>query len=288
MNRVDFKKKLIIGTANFVNKYGVDSLKINENEIIKILEFSKKNKINKIDTAESYLNKKKIFKKNYKNFQFTTKIMPDHKWISFDYCQKKLDEHFKLFNENKIHTLLFHDFSILFQREGSTIFNNLEKLKKKKYFKKIGLSIYDVEDLDYLVSNYNLDIIQCPYNVLDKRIIKSGWFDKLKNKGIKIHARSIFLQGLLVNEFICQKIYFKRWKKNFIEWFEILKENDISPIDYCLNDLLDHNFDQIIIGVNSCENLKEILNFRKIKNRKNQMLKINKNDIKLIDPRNWK
>ena len=50
MNRVDFKKKLIIGTANFVNKYGVDSVKINENEIIKILEFSKKNKINKIYT----------------------------------------------------------------------------------------------------------------------------------------------------------------------------------------------------------------------------------------------
>ena len=76
MNRVDFKKKLIIGTANFVNKYGVDSVKINENEIIKILKFLKKNKINKIDTAESYLNKKKFFKKNYKNFQFTTKIIP--------------------------------------------------------------------------------------------------------------------------------------------------------------------------------------------------------------------
>lgn len=288
MNRVDFTKKLIIGTANFVNKYGADSVKINQNEIIKILKFSKKNKINKIDTAESYLNKKKIFKKVYENFQFTSKVAPDHRWISFDYCQKKLDEHFKLFNGNRIHTLLFHDSSILFQSEGSKIFNNLENLKKKKYFKKIGLSIYDVKHLNYLVSNYNLDVIQCPYNIIDKRIIQSGWFDKLKNKGIKIHARSIFLQGLLVNELICKKNYFKKWKKNFLEWFQFLKNNNISPIDYCLNDLLNYNFDQIIIGVNNCENLKEIVNFRKIKNKKNKIFKIKNSDIKLIDPRNWK
>ena len=66
-----------------------------------------------------------------------------------------------------------------------------------------------------------------------------------------------------------------------------LKNNNISPISYCLNDLLSHDFDQIIIGINSRDNLNEILNFKLIQNKDN----INDfiiNDLKLIDPRNWK
>ena len=60
----------------------------------------------------------------------------------------------------------------------------------------------------------------------------------------------------------------------------------MSPIDYCLNDLLRYNFDKIIIGINSKKNLNEIINFKKIDKKK--MKDFNINDNKLIDPRNWK
>ena len=54
MNRHNFKKKFIIGSANFTQKYGADTTKINQNEIKKILNFAKKNNINTIDTADTY------------------------------------------------------------------------------------------------------------------------------------------------------------------------------------------------------------------------------------------
>ena len=60
----------------------------------------------------------------------------------------------------------------------------------------------------------------------------------------------------------------------------------MTPIDYCLNDLLRYNFDKIIIGINSEQNLNEIINFKKINKKK--MKDFNINDKKLIDPRNWK
>ena len=63
MNKSKFTKQLIIGSANFVQKYGVDSRLINKDEIKKILHLAKINNINKIDTADSYLNKSNIFKK---------------------------------------------------------------------------------------------------------------------------------------------------------------------------------------------------------------------------------
>jgi len=286
MNRFQLKKKIVIGSANFAQKYGADSIKITSHEIKKILNLAKKNSICKIDTAESYLKDKKIFKNINKKFKFLSKISPDYKWTSLEFCQKKLNHHFNNLNTNKIQTLLLHDSEILFTKYGTKIFRNLEDLKKKKYFQKIGLSIYDTDCLNYTTSNFDLDVVQCPYNILDKRILTTGWFDKLKDLGIETHVRSIFLQGLLVNKSVYKKKYFKKWQKQISEWFMFLENNKISPIDYCLSDLLHNDFDKIIIGINNFYNLKEIINFKII--NKNKMFDLKIDDLKLIDPRKWK
>ena len=286
MNKTQLIKRLVIGSANFTQKYGADPIKLNYKENRKILKLAKNIGIYEIDTAKTYLKRKDIFLDMDKKFKFSTKIIPNSKWVSLEFCQKQLEDHFKSFSTNKIETLLFHDIKILFTKRGMKIFKNLEVLKKKKFFKKIGLSIYDTSCLNYLNSNYNFDVVQCPYNILDKRILTTGWHDKLKNQGIETHIRSIFLQGLLVNKSVYKKFYFKKWQKLFFNWFQNLENNNISPIDYCLSDLLNFDFDKIIIGINNSKNLKEIINFKSIK--KNKMINFNISDTKVIDPRNWK
>ena len=286
MNNSYFKNRLVIGTANFSQKYGANPIKIKKNETKKIFKLAKKNKINLIDTADSYLKHKIIFRDIDKNFIFFTKISPDANWVSLEYCEEKLKKHFLELNNNKIETILFHDIKIFFTKNGRKIFDNLELLKKKRYFQKIGFSIYDFSYIKNLIRNYNFDVLQCPYNVLDKRILNSGWFDKLKKHRKEIHIRSIFLQGLLVNKSIYKKKYFKKWNTLFHDWFKNLENNNISPIDYCLSDLLNFDFDKIIIGINNSKNLKEIINFKSIK--KNKMQNYENNDLELIDPRNWK
>lgn len=287
MNKNELKKRFVIGTANFTQKYGADPKKVSLREINKILNLANENGINKIDTASAYLQNENIFKNIKKKFKFTSKIIPNPKWVSLEFCQNKLDEHFKILNIDQAETLLFHDIEILFSKFGIKIFKNLEILKKKKYFKKIGISIYDVNNLNFITSNYNLDIVQCPYNIFDKRIILSGWFEKLKKKNIQIQIRSIFLQGLLINKKVYKKKYFKKWRNFFIEWFNYLDSKNISPINYCLTDIINYDFDQIIIGVNNYNNLKEIINFNKI-NKDSKLMNFKINDIKIIDPRNWK
>jgi aryl-alcohol dehydrogenase-like predicted oxidoreductase len=285
LNKIKLIKRFVIGSANFTQKYGVDTIKVNNNEIKKILRLAKKNSIYKIDTAEGYLKNKNFFKNIDKKFKFISKIIPDSKWISLEYCQKKLEDHFKLFKNNKIETLLLHDTQILFKKNGPKIFKNLEVLKQKKYFKKIGLSIYDTKCLNLIIPKFNIDVIQCPYNILDKRVITTGWYDKLKNQGKEIHVRSIFLQGLLVNKSVHKKKYFTKWNNFFFNWFQFLENNNISSIDYCLSDLLKYDFDQIIVGINNSNNLKQIINFKTID--KNKMTNFKIDDIKLIDPRKW-
>ncbi len=130
------KKRLVIGAANFSQKYGASPIQIKKKEIIKIFNLAKKNKINLVDTAESYLKHKTIFRDVDKNFKFFTKILPDANWVSLEFCEKKLKKHFLKLNNNKVETIFFHDINILFTKNGKKIFSNLELLKKKKIFSK--------------------------------------------------------------------------------------------------------------------------------------------------------
>ena len=285
MNKIQFKKKIILGTANFTQKYGIKRLILGTQDIEHIFYLAHKNKINTIDTASAYLKKNKL-KNIGKRFKIITKIKPDSSWLSLEICEKKLKNHFFKLGTNKVYALLLHDYKILISKNGFKIFKNLEALKKK-YFNKIGISIYDTQTLDFIISNYKLDIVQCSYNILDKRIITSGWFNRLKKENIEIHARSIFLQGLLVNKQLSKNKYFKKWERFFLKWFQWLEKNNISPIDYCINDLLSKDFDQIIFGVNDHAHLREIINFQTIK-KNNKIFNFVKNDLKLIDPRSWK
>ena len=81
--------------------------------------------------------------------------------------------------------------------------------------------------------------------------------------------------------------YIQKWNKFFYDWFQYLDKRKISPIDYCLTDLMNFDFDQIIIGINNYNNLNEIVNFNKIK-KVDKLIDFQINDINLIDPRNWK
>ena len=66
--------------------------------------------------------------------------------------------------------------------------------------------------MDFIISNYKIDIVQCSYNIIDNRILTSVGGSKIKKENIEVHARSIFLQGLLVNRQFYQKKYLKNGK----------------------------------------------------------------------------
>ena len=73
MNKQTLKKRLVIGTANFTQKYGAHPIKVNINQINKILNLAKKNQIYEIDTAAAYLKNKTFLKKLIRNFNLLQK-----------------------------------------------------------------------------------------------------------------------------------------------------------------------------------------------------------------------
>ena len=279
--------KIAIGCANIGHDYGIDSRKINSKEIRKIFNFCNKKKIRFFDTADSYENSYKILKTNSYNIKLDTKILINNKWLNYNFCVKHMIVTKKKINNKKIDTLYIHNPDFLLKKNSKNIVNNLKKLKKNRYYKKLGISIYDFETFFKNFKNFKFDVVQCPLNIFDQRLIKGGYLKKFKKLKLKVHIRSIFLQGLLINKKFKENVKFKNYKKLLNNYFLYLKDKKIKPLDLCLNYIFKHkNLDKIIIGINSKNQLDEILNFKKTSfNSYNQFDYRHKK--KLIDPRKW-
>mgnify|MGYP001334834031 CR=1 FL=1 len=278
---------LVLGTAQFDEKYGINRIKkkLSFKSKKKIISFLKKNKINTIDTASNYKNAEyDLGKIGIKKFNIITKIPKLKKKFEikeqlFSYIFNSLTK----LRIKKIHALLIHDIRDLDKKNKFEYLNFLKYLKKKKIVKKIGISIYNFKDLNKIIKFWTPDIVQLPYNIFDRRIENKPFLNMVKKYRIEIHARSIYLQGLLVQKSKNKK--FKKWEKLFNEWFLWCKQNHIKPFEAAyLFVKKNSNIKKIIIGVDDIAQLNKIT---KIKRKIDKFPKFNCKDRKLLNPYNW-
>lgn len=286
-------KKVVIGTANFNNKYGINNTQINFSELkYNLFKYIRKKKINFFDTSLNYkLDKNFINKLNFQDSKIITKFsLPKKNKNKFlDNLQTELLNKKKQFKIKNYEAILLHNVNDLNSTFKNKIIENLKNLKKKRLVKKIGVSIYSPNDLKVVFANFNPDFIQAPINVFDKRLIESHWMKIIKKNKICIQARSVFLQGLLLmssKDLKKQRVDKKLIKKirDFEKWCKIKR---ISRLEACLQFINDLNSVRYLtVGVNSKSNLKEILNANK-KRRKIDFKDFSLRNTKLIDPRKW-
>lgn len=281
-------KKLIIGTANFGQKYGLKKNKINRKEIFKILNYSYKTGIKTIDTAINYgVSEKIIGKSQNKEWKIISKIpkIPCKTKKIDVYLNKIINKSIRNLNNKKLYGILIHNPDDLLNKRGPEIYKSLLKIKNKKLIKKIGVSIYNFEHIDILTKKFKLDIIQIPFNLIDRRLLNRKILKNLKSQKIEIHVRSIFLKGLLLEEKLPKK--FQKWNYLWSEIHKFKKKNNINNLELCLNFIKKYKFiDKFIIGIDNLEHLREII--KVLKNIKiTQAPFIKCDDKKLIDPTQW-
>ena len=85
----------------------------------------------------------------------------------------------------------------------------------------------------------------------------------VRQKKIEIHIRSIFLQGLLVNDLKYIPKKFKIYKKYFLRWKNFCEKLDINKIEGCLNFLSKQKLNsKYVIGFKNENELLELLNLK--------------------------
>jgi aryl-alcohol dehydrogenase-like predicted oxidoreductase len=151
----------------------------------------------------------------------------------------------------------------------------------------IGYSVYSPDEADLLEKVYKPDMIQIPFNLIDRRILNNDWLLEQKHKNIKIHARSIFLQGLLLLPLDQIPNKFQIWLKIWNTWHQWLQVNSSLPMATCLNFVASNPMiDGLVIGVDNLAHLKEIVGAYD-ESMPTYIPSISSEDVRLINPSNW-
>ena len=278
--------KLILGSANFSKGYGIDKKNFfDTSKNNQLISFCNKNKIKFIDTAYSYNNSNNIFKNtSVKGFKIITKITKEN-FVSENFFKKKIITDLKILKIKSYYAILFHNYKDI-SYKNKIILKSLLYLKKKGFVKKIGVSLYDKKEYFFFKKYFNPEVIQIQANVLDRRFLDQSFLKKVKKNKCEIHARSVFLQGLLINNKKPPKIV----KALINEWRIFCNKYNINKIEYCLNFLKKYkHLDYLVIGFSSLDQIKLVYYYYKQIKKKNivYITKVKKNFNYILNPKNW-
>ena len=278
--------KIALGTVQFGLDYGATNLngQVPIDEVKNILAFAKNNEIDTLDTASSYGNSEQVLGEvGVHGYQVITKT------ISLENNVDKVVDSFHKSLESlglkQVRGLLVHEINNVENKQFDVLFSQLNKLKQEGLVKKIGFSTYTPEQVNFLLKNFDFDIIQVPFNVIDTRLIQGKQLQVLKRKGIEVHARSIFLQGILLNLDHLSD-YFSTWEKQFTEYQVMVKSSGLSLLEYALNFVLNtQEIDRVLVVVSNERELREILKSVK---EPEPLAPYSINDVNLLNPSLWK
>ena len=278
--------KLALGTVQFGLDYGVtnQSGKVEESKIEGILGFAKSNGIDTLDTASGYGNSEQVLGGvGVNGYQIITKTASLKYGV--DEVIKGFYQSLKYLNQKSVDGLLIHDINEVNDKEFDDLFERLHELKRQGLINKIGFSTYTPKQVNFLLENFDFDIIQLPFNVFDTRLAEGGQLQALKKKNIEIHARSVFLQGILL-DFNNLSSYFSTWRGQFDKYQEVVEKSGMSLLEYALNFALNtQEIGKVLVGVNSEQQLREIFQSAQ-KEGKSSAYPIN--DVNLLNPSLWK
>lgn len=187
--------KLGLGTVQFGLDYGVSNPggRTTEPAAAAILDSAVEAGVRVFDTAPAYGNSEDIL----------GRLLPDNR----DLCvvskvsgspSRSIPASLSRLRRSRLYACLVHQPADLSRDDGKRILGELAEAKARGLVEKIGVSVYGAKDIDRAVALFKPDVVQVPASVFDQRLLASGHLDALKRSGVEIHARSIFLQGVVL------------------------------------------------------------------------------------------
>jgi aryl-alcohol dehydrogenase-like predicted oxidoreductase len=185
--------KLGLGTVQFGQAYGISNMRgqVARDEAATILRRAAEAGVQVLDTAANYGDAEIVLAAlDTAPFRIVTKTCSVKDGVAAVVARAKLSA-----QTLKADTLLVHAVADL---EAPGLWPALQTLKSEGVFRRIGISTYVADDPATLAARFKPDVIQLPFSLLDQRLLQDGSLARLRDLGVEVHARSLFLQGLLL------------------------------------------------------------------------------------------
>lgn len=287
--------KLALGTVQFGLAYGVANKvgQVNREEVRQILQLAKSSGLDILDTAIAYGQSEQVLGElGISEFKVVTKLPEIPEGISNleDWVEEQLFASRRRLGLSSVYAVLLHRSQDLLGANGSRLTKALEHLKFRGVVEKIGVSIYDPNELASVTQVMTIDLVQAPLNLLDRRLEVSGWLRRLRDQGVEVHTRSTFLQGLLLMPRSEIPDKFERWSSLWDNWHRTLSDLKITATVACLSYPLSlPEVDRVVVGVDNLEQLQQIIqiSLEDINKIDQAFTSLKSDDQRLINPTYW-
>jgi aryl-alcohol dehydrogenase-like predicted oxidoreductase len=263
--------ELGLGTVQFGLQYGVSNTsgQTSLNEAREILYSASSYGIRYLDTARAYGSSEQVVGQlttESSEWKIITKLppLPDtvtdttaiHSWV-----RESVEASLQALNRRSVYGVLAHNTHDAVGPCAPAIFEGLLCCVRDGLATKIGASIYDRAQLEHVTTQYPADLVQVPVNIFDQRLTVDNTLSNLRQRGIEIHARSIFLQGLILMQPDATPRYFDPIRQHLVKFQKACEELQTVPVVMALSFLKQLPVDVALVGVNSQQHLEEIAHF---------------------------
>ena len=282
--------RIVLGGAQLGLPYGIlnGGETLSREEVARILDTAVDHGIDAIDTAIAYGQSELVIGETAQNrFKIISKLPPIPSDVSnvSQWVRTQVDASLSRLKCSSLDALLLHRSQDLTDAHGAELYAAINSLKVEKIIQRFGVSIYAPDELTGIIGTFDIDVVQAPLNVFDRRIL--GVIDQLTALNIEVHVRSVFLQGVLIAKPENRPQRFQPWSEHFARFDEWVNASGMSAMACCLGFALQQSgVAKLVIGTTSPKSLTEIMT--SIPNMKLEVpADLQSLSEQLIDPRVW-
>lgn len=287
-----------LGTAQLGLAYGISnrSGQPSKAEAAAILECALDQGIDTIDTAPAYGEAEALLGRLLPagaDVRIVTKTAPlagtEVSAADCEEARRSAERSLERLRRDRLDGLLVHHGSDLALPGGERLAEEVIGLRDAGIATCIGVSVYDREEIDVARKLLPLDVVQFPLNILDQRLLRDGTLAELHEEGVELHARSTFLQGLLLMETDDLPARLAKAKQPLHRYHEARRRLGLTPIEAALGFASSvPGVDVALVGANSVRELEEcVLALRERPGPGMDYASLAVDDPRLIDPRRW-
>jgi aryl-alcohol dehydrogenase-like predicted oxidoreductase len=290
--------RLTLGTVQFGYPYGISQSSIPREDVRATLSHAWDRGIDMLDTAPAYGDSEAIIGEVMPagaRFKCITKTAALRlKTISLaDVDRVMVGARSSAANLQicPVDAILVHESEDLLCPGSDHLMAGLRRLCEEGVVRRVGVSVYDPETLDTILERHEIDIVQLPLNVFDQRFIQNRYLAGVMARGVEIHVRSVFLQGVLLQSPNAVSSRFSKATAPLSRFHEYINTLGLSPVEAAILFAASQDgVSRLVIGIDNVASLEtDIRALEKAKSfpKRVDFSQFAIEDPQIIDPRRW-
>ncbi len=284
---------LILGTAQFGAGYGITNQigRIGDAAVVDILRVARAAGIELFDTAPDYGDAQERLGKlraPERPERFISKFRLPAESDAIN-ATSLFGASLAALGAQELYGLLFHRVSDLRDSRAPLAWDILRSAREEGAVARIGASVYDADDLKIVVQRFpDLNLLQIPGNVLDTRLLDHPILRELHERGVEVHVRSAYLQGLLLAAPEDLPEYFQEFRPVIAALQEFAEQQAISVAAAALGVLKTNPLvDAVLVGATTAGELRDTVGAWN--STPNRVIRYDGPRVRaeLLDPRLW-